>query len=329
MIRRWLLGGLSAFALLTLLCPSWAAAQIVPFPKIQFPNGDGLPEELQQQLEELQRQLQQALDPNALQQGRNLPGNASTVKWGGLRVKKVPADLQEKLGLPETEGLQVMAVDPNSVTVKAGLKSSDVLVKINNQSVPNDLTGFAKLVKEQKPTDPVDLVVVRNGKEETIKGVRMPVVTHAAPIGGVRPGLPGFGGLMIPRININPNFPAFPVPQQGAVQNLQLEMTVNGAKISKKQTADQFSGTYAKDELTISVKGKIENGLPKIGEISVQEGKDTKTFTKLGEVPLQHRVVIQRMLRPPNNSTLTFPLQGLPIIPNFPGFPQIPGLDDE
>ena len=55
--------------------------------------------------------------------------------------------------------------------------------------------------------------------------------------------------------NLFPN----PFQQGGGVQNLQMEMTVNGAKISRKQTADEFSGSYAKDELKILVKGRMEN----------------------------------------------------------------------
>lgn len=344
MIRRLLPGGLSAFALLAMTFASSAAAQIVAAPlpiapKTQVPDIDALQEELQRQRQELQKQLEEfrqqlrgGFNPNALRRDLNRDGTAAN--WGGLRVKKVTAALQEQLGLPENEGLLVAAVDANSAAEKAGLKLNDVLVKVNNQPVPNDVAGFAKLVKEQRSTDAVECTVVRNGKEETIKGIKMPATVQAGPNLGGRPGAPFF---MMPRITINPGpripnannlFPN-PFQQGGGVQNLQMEMTVNGAKISRKQTAEEFSGSYAKDELTIKVKGQLENGLPKIGEISVQEGKETKTYDRLGDVPSQHRTLIQRLLLPSTGNLLIFPLQGLPLFPSFPGFPQLPGLEDE
>ena len=355
MFRSYWPGGLSAFTLLALLCPSWAEAQIVapPFrpapnprvPNAQVPDIDRLQQELQRQredlqkqLDELRRQLGRGLNPDLFQQELNrraLQGDGTTVSWGGLRVKKVTPALQEKLGLPENEGLLVAAVDADSAADKAGLKLNDVLVKVNNQPVPNDFAGFAKMVKDQKSTDAVEFTVVRGGKEEAIKGIKMPAEVQSNP--GARAGLPpGFPGILMPRININPgvrvpNQNLFPNPfqQGGGIQNLQMEMTVNGAKISRKQTTDQFSGTYAKAELTITVKGKLDNGLPKIDEISVQEGRETKTYARLGDVPAQHRTIIQRLLLPASANPLIFPLQGLPIIPNFPGFPQFPGLDDD
>jgi hypothetical protein len=71
------------------------------------------------------------------------------------------------------------------------------------------------------------------------------------------------------------------------------------------------------------VNGKIENGQAKVSEISVQEGKETKKYTKLNEVPAQHRLVIQQMLLPSSNNFLTLPI---PLIPNFSGRP---GLEND
>jgi S1-C subfamily serine protease len=51
---------------------------------------------------------------------------------------------RQQLGLEEKEGLIVMAVDPNSAAEEARLKASDVLVRVNDKSVANDLDGFAQ-----------------------------------------------------------------------------------------------------------------------------------------------------------------------------------------
>lgn len=332
MIRRLCLFGLIAMITkIALLVPASADAQDVPrpqVPRIPFPKIEGLPADLQRDLEFLQRALelqQQALRQQGLQR-REFAGNAGQVSWGGMRLTKVTAALQEELGLPENEGLVVAGVDANSQADRAGLKLNDVVVKINNKAVPNDAAGFAKLVKDQNATDPMDLVVVRNGKEETIKGARMPVLVQAAPNGGFggrgAGGAGGFGGIIIPRINIdprapNPVIPNFPNPfRQGTIQNLQLDMTIDGAKISRKQTEDQFSGEYAKDGLKVSVTGKIQNGQAAPTEITVQDGRETKKYTKLNDVPAQFRAPLQQLMPTVGNA---LPFQGLQGLPGFPG----------
>src|SRR5688500_4976516 len=122
---------------------SQASAQVVvpnlpQGPKVPLPKIEGLPPDLQKELERL-------LDPNFMQQLNRQPAVGGMLRWGGLRLKKASPAEQENLGLPEGEGLVVAAVDPNSVGDKAGLKANDVLVKLNKKPVPNDAQGFAKL----------------------------------------------------------------------------------------------------------------------------------------------------------------------------------------
>jgi hypothetical protein len=94
--------------------------------------------------------------------------------------------------------------------------------------------------------------------------------------------------------------------------------------VSRKQTSEQFSGSYEKDELKITVSGKMENDRPVLAEITVQEGKESKKYTKLSEVPAQHRTTIQQHLMPSSGNGLPL-LKGFPMLPSFPG---IPGIDD-
>ena len=55
-----------------------------------------------------------------------------------------------------------------------------MLFKINKRIVPNDLTKFYKWLQDQPPNEAINMFVVRNGKEETIKGAMMPVtLTYA------------------------------------------------------------------------------------------------------------------------------------------------------
>jgi C-terminal processing protease CtpA/Prc len=130
---------------------------------------------------ELQKELEKLLEPGAPENRGKVAmvrGNDGNLKWGGGRLQNVSASLQEKLGLPDNEGMLVTALDSGSAAEKAGLKVNDVLVKINNQPVPGDLNGLVKLVREQKSVDKVDLVVLRDGKEESILNTRMPAVVQ-------------------------------------------------------------------------------------------------------------------------------------------------------
>ena len=243
-------------------------------------------------------------------------------RWGGLRLEKPSPDLQAQLGLEENEGLVIGAVDPNSIGDKAGVKANDVLLKIGAAQVPNDAAGFAKLVKDQKADEPIDLVVVRKGKEETIKGAKMPALVQNV----VGPGVGGAGIARMPGI-VGPRIPALPLNplMPGKLDKLHMEMSVNGAKVVKDQEGDKFTGHYVKDELKISVAGKIENAQNRISEITVQQGKEMTKYTSLNDVPAQHRAAIQQLLPSPFVNLMTLPF---PDMQAFPGFPMIPGIDN-
>ena len=87
---------------------------------------------------------------------------------------------------------------------------------------------------------------------------------------------------------------------------------------------DQFSGEYTKDDLKITVSGKVENGQAKPAEITVTEGRETKKYTSLRDVPAQHRLVIQQLMPSALNNSMLLPLnQNLlelqDLLPAFPG----------
>jgi predicted metalloprotease with PDZ domain len=167
MIRNIFLFVLSVAFSLTVA--NQASAQIILptlplLPKAQAERFKEIERLQAEQFKELERLLEQA--------GQRPAGSrlGSGMQWGGVRLEKPSAEMQIGLGLGENEGLVVSAVGPNSVGEKAGLKPKDVLVKVGDKSVPSDAAGFTKLVKDQQPNEAVDLVVVRDGKEETIKG---------------------------------------------------------------------------------------------------------------------------------------------------------------
>jgi hypothetical protein len=274
-------------------------------PKVKVPRIEGQPPEVQKRFD-----IEQA----EAQQRRFGKLNGDSFYWGGVRLRKTEANLQQLLGLDENEGLLVTSVDPNSAGDKAGLKPSDVLLKVKDKSVPNDADGFAILVRNQKADEAADLVVVRDGKEETLKAAKMPASVQINPIVGG--GKPGRMDLDFPRVPFNPRLPNNPF-QPAVITKLHVEMTVNGAKIIRKQDGDQFSGEYSKDDLKITMSGKIENGQPRPSEVTVTEGKETKKFANPKEVPAQHRLLMQQLLPTPPNGLLMFPPN--PILQDFRG----------
>ena len=70
-------------------------------------------------------------------------GGGSAVKrpWLGARLQNVTPEIAEGLGLKRATGALVASVTPNSPAGKAGLKSGDVIVSIDGQSV-DDQNGF-------------------------------------------------------------------------------------------------------------------------------------------------------------------------------------------
>jgi hypothetical protein len=302
----------------TMLLPTanYASAQIIigGAGGAKLPKLDGVPPELQKQLEE-------AFQRAGAGQGGGFRGGWAGMSWGGLRLEKPAAELQTQLGLEANEGLVVASVDPNSVGAKAGVMASDVLVKIGDKSVPNDHSAFIKLVKDQKENEPMDLVVVRKGKQETLKGAKMPALVQNVGGRGGNGGFGGFGGrppIGFPRIQINPGgLPINPFLGGGKLDKLHLEMTVNGAKLVKDQDGDKFSGSYTKGELKITVAGTTENLQNKISEITVQEGKEAKKYANLQDVPAQHRAAVQQLL--------PSPLAGMMMLP-FPNLDELQGL---
>src|SRR4051794_36097514 len=100
-------------AVMLLPTANYASAQIIigGAGGANLPKLDGVPPELQKQLEE-------AFQRAAAGQG-GIRGGKAGMSWGGLRLEKPAAELQTQLGLEVKEGLVVASVDPNSVGAKA------------------------------------------------------------------------------------------------------------------------------------------------------------------------------------------------------------------
>ncbi len=91
-------------------------------------------------------------------------------------------DLAQTSGIPESlsqgetagaliwsdQNLQTQGIAKNSPAAKAGLKNGDIILKINSEEVTLK-KDLAEIVQDYNPGDEINLLFLRNGKEETAK----------------------------------------------------------------------------------------------------------------------------------------------------------------
>ena len=85
----------------------------------------------------------------------------------GVSIQPLNQDLAESFGLDRPDGALVSTVAPNSAAAKAGLKSGDVITKVNGEAIqePGMLSSRVGL---SRPGDKVTLEVWRDKKLETV-----------------------------------------------------------------------------------------------------------------------------------------------------------------
>jgi hypothetical protein len=87
--------------------------------------------------------------------------------WLGATTSPATETLAQQLKLAKGTGLVVGAIEPHSAAASAGLRTHDVLVKLDDQllTTPDHL---AVLVATKKPGDKVDLTILREGTSEKV-----------------------------------------------------------------------------------------------------------------------------------------------------------------
>ena len=205
----------------------------------------------------------------------------------GARVEPPSATLTDQLDLPKGQGLVVQELLPDSAAAKAGLKPHDILLELNGKAVPNRAEGLAGLLTDIKPDATVEIVVVRKGKKETIKDVKLPEANPAQP--GFAPG--GFpqGGFPQPPA-------AFPqMPGFGGAQSVVTTMT---------RTQDRLTLRHQEGSLIITLTGRVADGKPKVKEIHVQDGFRSEQYDSVDKVPEQYRDKVKNLVEMSEKSSV-------------------------
>lgn len=97
----------------------------------------------------------------------------------GLKLSVPDKVVVSQLGLEKNQGLVIDSVKANTPAAKLGLLAADILVKIDGTPVPNSTAAFRKLLTDLKPDATFEVVVLRKGKPETVKGLTVPPVPAA------------------------------------------------------------------------------------------------------------------------------------------------------
>lgn len=203
----------------------------------------------------------------------------------GARLEPASATLAEQLDLPKGQGLVVREVQPDSAAAKAGLQAHDVLLEFNGKSVANRVEELTRLMADIKPDTAVEVVVLRKGKKETIKDVKLPEAKATPP--GFPPG--GFqppGGFPQPPGGFPPPPAGFGPPGVGG-QAVITTMT---------RTRDHFTLRHQEGSLIITLTGTPEDGKVKISAIHVQDGAQSEKHESVDKVPEQYRDKVKNLI---------------------------------
>jgi len=265
------------------------------------------PDQLRQMQEQMQRMMQQMQQPfgGGFQGGAGFGGFALPHEGRlGVRVQTPSATLVEQLDLPKGQGLVVEDVQADSAAAKAGIKNHDILLEFSGKAVHSNPAEFVRSVREVKADTPVDAVVLRKGKRETIKGMSLPEAKAEAaqpflpgqPLRG--PGQGGFGGGAFPNLpggGVLPNPGGFGGGFGGAAGGFPGGGGFGGAAGGQQvmtsvfRSDDRFTTRHQEGSLVITVTGTIADGKAKVSGINVQDGRESHKYESVDKVPEQYR----------------------------------------
>jgi serine protease Do len=128
-------------------------------------------------------------------QGENAPARKGGRAYLGVGVDPTPENAKQA-------GLIVREVEPGGPAAKAGIKTGDLIVKVDGKDL-RDFQALASMVAQHKPGDQVTLSVWRDGKSNDIKATLQERPRQTREDGEGRPPrlLPAFLGVESMPIN--------------------------------------------------------------------------------------------------------------------------------
>ncbi len=88
--------------------------------------------------------------------------------WLGVRIQQVTDEIAESLGMDKARGALVAGVDENGPAGEAAIEPGDVILSFNGEDVP-EMRELPRIVADTEIGKEVDVVILRKGKEMTVK----------------------------------------------------------------------------------------------------------------------------------------------------------------
>lgn len=262
----------------------------VPFP----PNNVNAPE-LQKLQDEMMKRMEEMMRAVGGRGGVFIgPGGISTFPGMGgsrlgVRVERPSDVLASQLDLPNGKGLVISDVPAESTAGKIGIKPHDILFEVAGKPVSSQVHEFVRSLKDVKEDTPIDIVVLRKGKKETLKSVKLPAVKELPDV--FQPLLPIFpeGGLPLPAPAPLPGTPgAVPLPQ----------ILGPGETVRVEQVNDAFTVFYAKKGIKVTVTGsKDADGSRKAESIEVDDNGQMTKAESIEKLPKEYQELARTALK--------------------------------
>ncbi|MBS3813772.1 trypsin-like peptidase domain-containing protein [Candidatus Bipolaricaulota bacterium] len=90
-----------------------------------------------------------------------------TRAWLGVGFQKVTPEMGEKFGLEDGHGVLISEVYPDSPADRGGLKSGDIIIKVNDNKITG-ATEFQQEIMYRDVGEEVELTLIRNQERKTI-----------------------------------------------------------------------------------------------------------------------------------------------------------------
>jgi membrane-associated protease RseP (regulator of RpoE activity) len=213
----------------------------------------------------------------------NVFGKVEQTNRLGAELQKPSRTLVDQLDLPEKQGIVLKTVKSESAAAKAGMKANDILLELNGKAVSSEVDDFIKQLNDIKKNTAVDGVVLRKGKREAIKGLKLGDVPAPANRFG---GLGGLGG-NLPNLQMLPmqQLPAFGGGQRGV--NMSTSRGPDGA----------FTTKYKEGDVAITINGKMENKKADVASIEIRDSGQTNKYKSVDDVPEDLRDDVRALIR--------------------------------
>jgi hypothetical protein len=282
---------------------------VIALPQLIDPDlpEDKLLKELMGQQGDLLRQLEQIL--GQVQGNRGVfvggpDGVLRPLRGGGrlgVRVEKPSDVIASQLELPNGQGLVCVDVPADSTAGKIGIKPNDILLEVAGKAVPNDVATFVRSLRDIKPDAAIDIIVLRKGKKETLKGVKLPEAKEVAEV-PVFPGFPNIEAVPLPlelplppALPLPPRLPP-PPPLPGGIGVGVIAGP--GESVRVEQVNDAFTILYAKNDIKVTITGsKLADAAPVVESIAVDDKGKTTKAESIDKLPKEYQDLAKAALK--------------------------------